>query len=244
MHNISINQQFNVTSRQKYEISTISGFCEKISTTEILEKLKAANGNYTGLFYLFVSTGGVKQKLQKRRHLPSGQQVLDKYTYLSTSSDSDDTESEENNDEPMETDHDTTIFQSKIPVEDNPSLSASRKARMHAMKQMHESILPRVLYPHGWKRVYDKDMKTVYRALYFNVIERAPNESDISHIQRVSKVRDMICEEANKLKIEHGVNFNVNCLLSKPILYDKQTLEGMSMREDSTQIQHIDEYFK
>ena len=31
---------------------------EKISTKEILEQLKQANGDYTKFFYLYVSTGG------------------------------------------------------------------------------------------------------------------------------------------------------------------------------------------
>ena len=196
---------------------------EKISTTEILEKLKIANGDYTSFFYLFVSTGDVEQK---RRRLPLGQQVL--YPYVGSDSDdtesddteSDDTESEENNDEPMETDHDTTTFQSKLPVEGNPSLLGSRKAKMHVMKQFHKSILPGVLYSHGWKKVYDKNTKVVYRALFFNVIEKLPNEDNISHIWRVSKIRKVICEEANKLKQQYGVNFAVTSLMSKPIVND------------------------
>ena len=110
---------------------------ENISTIEILEKLKTANGDYTSFFYLFVSTGGVEQK---RRRLPLGQQTLDRY--ICRGSDSDDTESDdtesENNDESMETDHDTTTFQSKILVEDNPSLLGSRKAKMRAMKVFYQ----------------------------------------------------------------------------------------------------------
>ena len=213
---------------------------EKISTIEILEKLKIASGDYTSFFYLFVSTGGVEQK---RRCLPLGQQVLD--NYICRGSDSDDTESEENNDESMETDHDTTTFQSKILVEDNPSLLGSRKAKMHAMKRFHKSILPGVLYPHGWKKVYDKNTKLVYRALFFNVIEKLPNEDDISHIWRVSKVKEVISEEATKLEQQYDVNFAVTSLISKPIVYDQQALEVVSMREGSTKRQpQLYKYFK
>ena len=145
----------------------------------------------------------------------------------------------------METDHDTTTFQSKIPVEGNPSLLGSRKAKMHAMKQFHKNILPGVLCSHGWKKVYDKDTKIVYRALFFNVTEKLPNEDNISHIWRVSKVREVIHEEANKLKQQYGVNFAVNSLMSKPIVCDEQALEVVSMREGSTQTQQqLYEYFK
>ena len=218
---------------------------EKISTIEILEKLKIANGDYTSFFYLFVSTGGVEQK---RRHLPVGQQTLDNYICRGSDSDdteSDDTESEESNDESMETDHDTTTFQSKILVENNPSLLESRKAKMRAMKRFHKSILPGVLYPHGWKKVYDKNTKLVYRALFFNVIEKLPNEDDISHIWRVSKVKEVISEEATKLEQQYDVNFAVTSLISKPIVYDQQALEVVSMREGSTQRQpQLYKYFK
>ena len=165
-----------------------------------------------------------------------------------TESDSDDTESEGDDDNQMEADDhmDSTesTSQSMTSPSSDPSLPQSKK-RKDAMKKVHSNILPAVLKPLGWKKVYDKDLKITYRALYFNVIEKQQNEDDISHIRRVGRVRERIREEADKLKTQHGVNFKINSLLSKPLLYDEEALEDISKREGSTQRQpQINEYFK
>ena len=124
------------------------------------------------------------------------------------------------------------------PPQNDPSLSGSKTDREVAMEKVHKSILPKVLKSlHGWKKVYDKDLKIIYRALYFNVIEKQPNEDDIAHIQRVGRIRERIREEADKLKTQYGVNFKINSLLSKPILYDEEALKDMSMSKGSTQRQ-------
>ena len=212
---------------------------EKISTREILEQLKQANGDYTSFFYLYVSTGGVEHKRQKKRQLPPGQQTLDRF--LATDSVSDDTESDGNDDGDEHMDSSTS--QSVTSPSSDPSLSGSKQQEV-AMEKVHKNILPTVLKPLGWKKVYDKDLKITYRALYFNIIEKQPNEDDISHIWRVGRIRERICEEADKLKTQHGVNFKINSLLSKPLLYDEEALEDMSMREGTTQRQpQINEYF-
>ena len=219
---------------------------EKISTREILEQLKQAYGDYTKFFYLYVSTGGREHKKQNRRELPPGQQTLDRY--IVAHSDSDNTESEEDHDNQMEGDDymDSTESASQSvtsPSQNTLSLSGSKKDREGTMEKVHTHILPSLLKPLGWKKVYDKDLKITYRALYFNTIEKQPNEDDISHIRRVNKIRERIREEADKLKEKHGVNFKINSLLSKPILYDEQALEELSVREGSTQRQsQIDEY--
>ena len=222
---------------------------EKISTREILEQLKLANGDSTNFFYLYVSTGGMEQKDKKRRQLPPGQQTIDRF--LPTHSHNDDTESEEDDDNQMEADNhmdstETTSQSVMSPPQNDPSLSGSKTDREVAMEKVHKSILPKVLKSlHGWKKVYDKDLKITYRALYFNIIEKQPDEDDITHIQRVGRIRERIREEADKLKTQYGVNFKINSLLSKPILYDEEALKDMSMSKGSTQRQpQIDDYFQ
>ena len=116
----------------------------------------------------------------------------------------------------------------------SPSIERDRK---QAMKEVHQKILPDLLCSRGWQKVYDKDMKITYRALYFNTIEKQPNEDDISHIQRVSKYREMIRDEVERFMIERRVNFKINSLLSRPLLYDPTTLQEQSIREVSTQRQ-------
>ena len=138
---------------------------------------------------------------------------------------------------------DSSTSQSVTSPSSDPSLLGS-KQREVAMEKVHKNILPTVLKPLGWKKVYDKDLKITYRALYFNVIEKQPNEDDISHIRRVGRIRERICEEADRLKKQYGVNFKINSLLSKPLLYDEEALEDMSMREGTTQRQpQINKYF-
>ena len=211
---------------------------EKISTREISKQLERANGDYSQFFYLYVSTSGTKHKEQKRRELSSGQQTLDKYQV--TDSDSDDTESEEEDDdeEEMETDnHPVSIenaSQSVIPPQNDPPLTGSKKARKAAMKEVHRDILPKVLHPGGWKKVYDNDFEITYKALYFNTIKKAPKESENAYIQRVNKIRDTIYDEATNLMTKRGVNFKIDSLLSKPFLYNIQVLKKQSVTEGST----------
>jgi len=104
-------------------------------------------------------------------------------------------------------------------------LSASEKTRKKAMNMVHTDILPQVLGPDGWSKVYDKDMKPTYRSLYFNIIKKVQGEDEKSYIQRVSTIRGRIAEEADKVKKKYHVNFKVNSLLSKPFLYDESALE-------------------
>ena len=83
--------------------------------------------------------------------------------------------------------------------------------------------------------MHDKDMKITYRALYFNTIEKKRNEDDTTHIQRVAKYREIIRKKVEELKSDQGVNFKINSLLSRPLLYDPATLQEQSIREESTQ---------
>jgi len=89
------------------------------------------------------------------------------------------------------------------------------------------------LCPGGWRKVVNKDGKPTYRALYFNAIEKIQGETDIVHIQRVSKVRERIVEEVKKVKTKYKVNFKTNSLLCSPLLYDSLALEELSMTEAS-----------
>ena len=92
------------------------------------------------------------------------------------------------------------------------------------MNEVHHTILPDVLRKDGWKKVYDKDGMATYRALYFNKSEKQENESDVEHNRRVGQVRSKIREKVVELQESCGVNFKINTLLSKAILYDDQTL--------------------
>ena len=116
------------------------------------------------------------------------------------------------------------------------------------MNKVHKVVLPKVLSIDGWEKVYDKDMKLTYRALYFNIIKKQQGEDDNTYIQRVGKIRQMVAEEADKVKKEYDVNFKINSLLSKPFLYNEEALAEQSMREGPTQKQskqtRMDDYFK
>ena len=212
---------------------------KKISTTEIFEELRKANGDSSEFFYLYVSTSGKEHKRQNRRKLPPDQQTLDKYVV--EDSDSESSEDEEDDAQMECDDHvDPTgnTSQSATPPADNNSLSlpsGSKKDREATMDLVHKHIRQEVLYPDGWKKVCDKDGTTTYRSLYFNIIKMHSNEDPIAYNLRVSEVRETIHREADKIKEEHRVNFKTNTLLSKPFLYDEPTLKEQSMSQGSTQ---------
>lgn len=222
---------------------------EKISTTEILEELRKANGDTSEFFYLYVSTSGTERKRQNRRKLPPDQPTLDKYVLYDSDSESSEVEEDDAQmecDDDVDTTENTT--QSATPSADNNSLpfpSGSKKVREATMDLVHKHVRQEVLYPDGWKKVCDKDQTTTYRALYFNIIKRRSNEDPETHILRVNEVRETIRKEADKIKAEHRVNFKINTLLSKPFLYDEPTLKEQSMSQGSTQRRRqtkLDEY--
>ena len=134
------------------------------------------------------------------------------------------------------------------PSLDMNNLLAKEKAREKAMCKIHKVTVPTVLSGDGWMKVYDKDMKLTYRALYFNIIQKHQDEDDNAYIQRVNKIRTTLAEEAKKVKKEYDVNFKINSLLSKPFVYDEQALLEQSMREGSThqplkqKQKHMDDY--
>ena len=99
------------------------------------------------------------------------------------------------------------------------------------MNQIHEHVLPSLLCPEGWRKVVDKDGKPTYWALYFNVIEKTQDETNIDHIQRVSKVRERIAQKVKEVKTKFNVNFKTNSLLCSPLLYDSLALEDLSIRD-------------
>ena len=219
---------------------------QKISTSEILELLRT-NSDHTKFFYLYVSTSGREDKREKSKPLPAGQQTLDKYTQKEVEVEEVEEEVEEDSDDSESSgDGDVEAMDSSsqlLPVQGNPVAQNSpvlpstpiKKPRKDAMNDVHQKILPQLLCPYGWKKVYDTDLKITYRALYFNTIEKQPNEDDITHIQRVGEYRKMISDKVEELKKERGVNFRINSLLSRPLLYDPPTLQEQSMREGSTQ---------
>ena len=184
-----------------------SGDSKKISTSEILEQLKQAKGDNTKFFYLYVSTGGIEQKQQDSSQSQQDQPTC-ALSYLGLVGD-DGADSSDN--------ADSTAIARKS-VENNPPVP--KKLRLGTMGAVHRSTLPNLLYSDGWKKVYDKDMNITYRALYFNFIEKKPNEDDSSYILRVAKIKEKIYDATKELKKTRGVNFKINCLLSKPFLYD------------------------
>ena len=99
------------------------------------------------------------------------------------------------------------------------------KARQEAMNHVHKVILPSLLGQDGWQKVYDKDTKLTYRALYFNIIEQSPTEDEPTFVQRVGQIRHKIAHEAKTLMKDREVNFKINSLLSKPFLYNEKALE-------------------
>ena len=151
---------------------------------------------------------------------------------------SNDDEPESKNDEIMDDEVHTTenISQqtpSSFDMNNLMSSSTKGKARQKAMSKFHNVTVPTVLSEDEWMKVYDKDMKLTYRALYFNIIQKHRDEDDNAYIQRVNKIRTTLAEEADKVKKEYDVNFKINSLLSKPFVYDEQTLLEQSMREGS-----------
>ena len=54
------------------------------------------------------------------------------------------------------------------------------KPRQKTMSYVHNTILPLVLEPKGWKKVVDKDTTVTYRALYFNIIKRYSDDEDVN----------------------------------------------------------------
>ena len=106
----------------------------------------------------------------------------------------------------------------------SPLLSKD-KARQEAMNHVHKVILPSLLGQDGWQKVYDKDTKLTYRALYFNIIEQIRTEDEPTFVQRVGQIRHKIAHEAKTLMKDRGVNFKINSLLSKPFLYNEKALE-------------------
>ena len=214
-----------------------------IDTEEILQKLKDAKGDNTEFFYLYVSTA---DKEHKKKQSPNQQASL--LLPLSDYEDSASDDAESEGDEQMEVDIDkvangttennlqqtSSLDGDKADPENNPSPPLSKDAvRNKAMKKVHNVVVPRVLridHDDGWKKVYDKDKKLTYRALYFNTIPKHQNEDDTAYIQRVGKIRTTLAEAVEELKGNCDVNFKFNSLLSKPFIYDEPTLAEQSMK--------------
>ena len=191
-----------------------------ITTTEILAELRKRDGESKDLFYLYVSTSGIELTGQGREQQVQQRLITDYFSQIQN----------DNNDDIMD-DGDETMSQPSASVQPLPR--SRNNIRRQVMTQIHDHVLPSLLCPEGWRKVVDKDGKPTYRALYFNAIEKTLGETDIAHIQRVSKVRERIAEEVKKVKTKYKVNFKTNSLLCSPLLYDSLALEELSMREPS-----------
>jgi len=222
-------------------------------------------GDNTEFFYLYISTAGVEQRRKPKRTQPhlEGQQQLsftpqrnrtDPADDDDTDSDQDDSTSDQNLD--IDDQHDeidnqedgmddqsrqgsTNIASSSSQPSAASLLSRSLKEdkiRQEAMIYVHNTILPLILEPEGWKKVVDKDTKLTYRALYFNIIKKHSGEDvQASYIPRVGMIRHKISKKVQELKDERRVNFKINSLLSKPFLYDEEALAEQTMRATQTQ---------
>ena len=112
-------------------------------------------------------------------------------------------------------------------TESTPQPVRPRDPRNDAMEKARR-IQRKVLSRHGWKKVYDKDETVTYRALYFNnTIKKSANDDEITYILHVAEVRDELANEVAKIREKYGVNFKINSLLSKPLLYDKSAIEQL-----------------
>ena len=211
---------------------------KKIGTDAILDQLKA-EGDNSEFFYLYISTADKERKKRQSNNLQQPN-LPPSHTVEAADEDSSDAESE--NDEQMEVDKvDTTenvaqqtpfLGGDNAVVVDNPPPPLSKdKARSEVMNKVHKVVLPKVLTEDGWKKVYDKDMKLTYRALYFNCIPKDLDEDDDAYIRRVGKVRKTLAEEVDKVKEDYNVDFKINSLLSKPFIYDEPTLAERSVSE-------------
>ena len=200
---------------------------DKIRTSEIFKILTKTDGDNRDLFFLLVSTRGTEDR--SRRPTSDGQHD----TNLKGEDDSDISSEDDDNDQ-MDTytgdnvnTTGNTPQSTSPPVEhgpeaqNNPTLISSSSSKLQTQfvrKQVHEVILPEVL--RGWKKVYDKDSKLTYQALYFGVIERQTDEDESTHNRRVGRIRETIREKVIALQQENNVEFKINSLLSKPILYN------------------------
>jgi len=232
---------------------------QRITTADILQKLTEQNGDNTEFFYLYVSTAGKERKKRQQRPQVLPQELPQ--TEDDEKTDSDDNEDTDDQDDDTDDQDDDTDDQGDImdsqdnstynqhdqsgvntSVDSQLSQSSSisppmskDKARQEAMSHVHNTILPLLLGQDGWKKVYDKDIKLTYRALYFNIIRLNPDEDKSTFVRRVGQIRHKIAQEAKKLKEECHVNFKINSLLSKPFLYDEVALEEQTMRTTQTQ---------
>ena len=198
---------------------------DKIRTSEIFKILTEPNSDNRDLFFLLVSTRGTEDR--SRRPTSDGQHD----TNLKGEDDSDISSEDDDNDQ-MDADDNVNITgntpqSTSPPVEHGPeaqnnpnsiSSSSSKSRTQFVRKQVHEVILPEVL--HGWKKVYEKDSKLTYQALYFGVIVRQPDEDESTHNRRVGRIRETIREKVIALQQQNNVEFKINSLLSKPILYN------------------------
>ena len=229
----------------------------KITTKEILATLKA-NEDHTKFFYLYVSTSeddiiDEEQRKRKKRRLLAGQQTLDEHITSTSNSGMSESTSREDIDVGETGQVDSTENTSQLTelVRDNnagvQNDQGTSDARNKAMRKIHDTTLPNLLYPKGWRKVCDKDLKPTYRALYFNTIKKEPDdEKDNYHMQRVNEIRKEVQEKAKEVMEENNVKFKINSLLSRPLLYDEEALKEQSQQQDSTHRQQqtkLDDFF-
>ena len=203
----------------------------KIHTIDIFEKLTQTDGDNRDFFFLFVSTRGIEDR--SRRPTSNEQHGTN-----SEGEDDSDTGGEDDNNIQMDTDDNVNTTgntpQSTSPpvvhgpeAQKNPSSSSKlRTLSDSARGHVHQVILPEVLRPDGWKKVYDKDSKLTYQALYFGIIQRKPGEDENTHNRWVGRIRETIRQKVITLQQQRGVEFKNNSLLTKPILYNDPSPEN------------------
>ena len=232
--------------------------------------------DHTKFFYLYVSTSeddtiDEEQRKRKKRRLLAGQQTLDEHITSTSNSGMLESTSREDidvgetgqvdntentsqltelvgdNNAGVQNDQGTSDTQGTSDAQGTSDTQGTSDARNKAMRKIHDTTLPNLLYPKGWRKVCDKDLKPTYRALYFNTIKKEPDdEKDNHHMQRVNEIRKEVQEKAKEIMEEYNVKFKINSLLSRPLLYDEEALKEQSQQQDSTRRQQqtkLDDFF-
>ena len=169
-----------------------------ITTTEIRDKLVEKGGNDKEFFYIYVSTGGLDSSMDLVQQI------------------------EVDNQWEMQSTVPASCAASSQPL-------SKDKDRQDAMKAVHDEVLPLTLGRTGWRKVVDKDGRASYRALYFNIIPQDIDENDKEYIKQVAQAKETITEKVYKVKQQYNnPNFKINCLSSKPFLFDGMEFDQIS----------------
>ena len=208
---------------------------EKIDTNDIFKLLEKTDPvEHYRFFYLYVATSGAKKEMEDDS---------DSESSLSESEATDDVSSLGDLRNLSISSDEALLGSTTVDQTEEKKTEEAKKKRDKAMRAVHKK-LPNYLYENGgWQKVQDKDKTTSYRALYFNDIKKETGEDEFDHMLRVGECRVLIEKLVDKIKKKkkyNGVNFKVDSLLSKPLLYDEQALKERQKKLQKKNIkQHL-----